>query len=253
MPGHEVNTNNMFRTQTDYFVCPQCGSLFQCLHDEDLGEKHPRYRWSPSAEHVYDDICEMVANAAVAGSEAIFNTEVFNTYDSRLGNAQLLCHYGFILEANTNDRISWSDDTDVYDLVLRASSPSAAPFPPSRSHSKLKTVHSIFTKYRVLLSSFDSDLIYWPVITTHVPANLITTSSAIRQLSLDKEKSTESVLEYDFSINADGAISVDLLVYLFACLVVCLKPYANESESEYVESSTSFRDLSILNPNDKTS
>ena len=35
-------------------------------------------------------------------------TEVFNTYGEGLTNAQLLSQYGFILDMNDNDRVSWT-------------------------------------------------------------------------------------------------------------------------------------------------
>ena len=36
------------------------------------------------------------------------NSEVFNTYGETLTNAQLLNQYGFILDVNENDRLSWT-------------------------------------------------------------------------------------------------------------------------------------------------
>ena len=35
-------------------------------------------------------------------------SEIFNTYGDDLTNAQLLCQYGFILDMNDNDRVSWT-------------------------------------------------------------------------------------------------------------------------------------------------
>lgn len=35
-------------------------------------------------------------------------TEIFNTYGDNLTNAQLLSQYGFILDINDNDRVSWT-------------------------------------------------------------------------------------------------------------------------------------------------
>ena len=42
----------------------------------------------------------MVVNAAIMPGE-----EVFNTYGAKLTNAELLVRYGFILDANDNDKI----------------------------------------------------------------------------------------------------------------------------------------------------
>ncbi len=45
----------------------------------------------------------MVSNAEIPP-----NSEIFNTYGETLTNAQLLNHYGFILDINENDRLLWS-------------------------------------------------------------------------------------------------------------------------------------------------
>jgi hypothetical protein len=50
-----------------------------------------------------DNTCEMVANAPVAPG-----AEIFNTYGASLTNAELLVRYGFMLEANDNDRLTWT-------------------------------------------------------------------------------------------------------------------------------------------------
>lgn len=49
-----------------------------------------------------ENTCEMMANASVPPF-----TEVFNTYGEYLTNAQLLVRYGFALDGNDNDIISW--------------------------------------------------------------------------------------------------------------------------------------------------
>ena len=46
---------------------------------------------------------EMVSNTCIPPL-----TEVFNTYGDDLTNAQLLSQYGFILDMNDNDRVSWT-------------------------------------------------------------------------------------------------------------------------------------------------
>jgi hypothetical protein len=45
----------------------------------------------------------MVVNAAITPDE-----EVFNTYGARLSNAELLVRYGFMLDANDNDILTWT-------------------------------------------------------------------------------------------------------------------------------------------------
>ena len=54
---------------------------------------------------------EMVSNTYIPAL-----TEVFNTYGD-LTNAQLLSQYGFMLDMNDNDRVSWTAAEVLYDLV----------------------------------------------------------------------------------------------------------------------------------------
>ena len=55
---------------------------------------------------------EMVSNTCIPPL-----TEVFNTYGDSLTNAQLLSQYGFILDLNDNDRVSWTATEVLHMLV----------------------------------------------------------------------------------------------------------------------------------------
>ncbi|KLO19047.1 SET domain-containing protein, partial [Schizopora paradoxa] len=98
-------------------VCPVCGSVDECVHDdedEDNDARAVQVKAMPSAAErsassMFDhgsqentECCDMVANAAITP-----HTEVFNVYNDRLTNAQLLTHYGFTLDSNENDVIAW--------------------------------------------------------------------------------------------------------------------------------------------------
>lgn len=98
-------------------MCPLCGSVEECIHDDEDEESEARavqVKAMPqvlggSASSNFDhgsqentECCDMVANAAIPP-----HTEVFNVYNDRLTNAQLLTHYGFILDSNENDVIAW--------------------------------------------------------------------------------------------------------------------------------------------------
>ncbi|CAK5274516.1 unnamed protein product [Mycena citricolor] len=87
---------NHVHLQSDYEVCPECGSLRQCIHDG--GEDLPSETWE-------DDCLEMISNRPIESG-----VEVFNTYGEMLSNAQLLLQYGFILDGNENDRVTWTCD-----------------------------------------------------------------------------------------------------------------------------------------------
>lgn len=58
-----------------------------------------------------ENTCEMVVNAAVAP-----DGEVFNTYGAKLTNAELLVRYGFMLDSNDNDILTWTIE-EVWDAA----------------------------------------------------------------------------------------------------------------------------------------
>ena len=64
----------------------------------------------------------MVVNAAVAP-----DGEVFNTYGAKLTNAGLLVRYGFMLDTNDNDIVTWTIE-EVWDAAGAA----LTDFPPRR-------------------------------------------------------------------------------------------------------------------------
>ena len=99
----------------------------ECMHDEDEGEQvknpgaskstlsyvaatdAPRRIYGKS--HDMDDCYEMVSCTAI-----LPGSEVYNTYGDKLGNAQLLVQYGFLLEGNDHDRITF-DGEELEELV----------------------------------------------------------------------------------------------------------------------------------------
>lgn len=91
---------NQVHFESDYHVCPACGSFDQCEHDEQDDQPSRASNLSIARSSTEDDTCEMVANSLIHP-----DTEVFNTYDSSAPNSKLLVHYGFMLEANSNDMI----------------------------------------------------------------------------------------------------------------------------------------------------
>ncbi|KAI0080163.1 SET domain-containing protein [Panus rudis PR-1116 ss-1] len=116
---------NDVHLESDYDVCVICGSNTPCPHDETSMVANDDGR----REGESIDTCDMVTNRPVAAGG-----EVFNTYGERLTNAQLLVRYGFALEGNENDMVSWQMDdlppapwmereafrTNVYEPILRA-------------------------------------------------------------------------------------------------------------------------------------
>ncbi|KAF8806667.1 SET domain-containing protein [Phlegmacium glaucopus] len=102
---------NHVHLESDYNVCPDCGSLDECQHDRDdnsnqghqrLGSTNGDTQLGPKGNS-HDIYYEMVSNACIPPL-----TEIFNTYGDDLTNAQLLTQYGFTLDINDNDRVSWT-------------------------------------------------------------------------------------------------------------------------------------------------
>ncbi|KAH9485669.1 Ribosomal lysine N-methyltransferase 3 [Psilocybe cubensis] len=101
--------DNQVHLESDYNVCPECGSLQECPHDkDDLTDVEHKLASSENQEDNLDTSLLMVTNAGIPP-----DTEVFNTYGETLSNSQLLNQYGFMLETNDNMRLSWT----MYNVV----------------------------------------------------------------------------------------------------------------------------------------
>ncbi|KAI9511538.1 SET domain-containing protein [Russula earlei] len=104
--------DNSVHLQSDHDVCTSCGSLSECPHDVDVETREDASTSAPGADTVEsENTCEMVVNAAVAPGE-----EVFNTYGANLTNAELLVLYGFMLDANDKDILTWTTD-EIWDTA----------------------------------------------------------------------------------------------------------------------------------------
>ncbi|KAM6502690.1 hypothetical protein JOM56_002667 [Amanita muscaria] len=106
---------NHVHLESDYYVCPECGSLHECVHDWDnpptvlgIDSINTAHKAVAIADDELESDLFMVSVTAVPSG-----VEVFNTYGETLTNAQLLTQYGFILEANDNDTLTW----DIYQLL----------------------------------------------------------------------------------------------------------------------------------------
>ncbi|KAG8929985.1 hypothetical protein FRC02_004798 [Tulasnella sp. 418] len=229
--------NNHVHLETDYFVCSVCGSLDQCIHDDGTEGR-------PTQSTSDEDTCDMVTNVPIEANE-----EIFNTYDSHLSNAQLLCHYGFSLEGNANDEVTW-DLVDLKHSLNHTNFPSStAPdstrlinplsstinsFPHDVRHSPSPEAR-IWELFKALpptkVPPIESQLIYDALrrrsVESSASATFILSSSATRSIAQGQEEgqgpsflthpSALSSTEYCFSVNADGLISHHLFTYLVAC------------------------------------
>ncbi|KAL1744964.1 hypothetical protein HDZ31DRAFT_37479 [Schizophyllum fasciatum] len=95
------HAQNHVQLAVEHSVCPQCGSIEACSHDQNYTQNPlfnvPSGDTGAAAEGTFD----MVTTTYVAPM-----TEVFNTYGDTLSNAELLASYGFLLDQNDNDHLS---------------------------------------------------------------------------------------------------------------------------------------------------
>jgi hypothetical protein len=155
--------------------------LQRCVHD-DTGDHIPR---STAISDEADDFYDMVSNLAIPP-----NSEVFNTYGETLSNAELLVQYGFILDGNDNDHLTWTFD-ELAQFSENHFSASSASW----------TWNSIggLAHFKDLLRSINS-----------LPWDRISESELVH---LDRS--------HGFSLNGDAVISHSL--WLYFALLVCLR------------------------------
>lgn len=104
--------------QSDDLVCPVCGALDECPHDDvsDAAVPNPpphNNRLLHSSDSNQGTVEMVLTTPLFSGDGPV---EVFNTYGSALSNAQLLVKYGFLIEANPNDRLVWTQEGLCEDL-----------------------------------------------------------------------------------------------------------------------------------------
>lgn len=101
---HDDSTHQV-QLNVDEWVCGVCGKLWECEHDDEIGTGgHGKAKLNQVAEEEEQTV-EMVTARPILPGDG-----VYNTYGS-LSNAALLSSYGFILDSNDNDRITfdWED------------------------------------------------------------------------------------------------------------------------------------------------
>ncbi|KAL0955461.1 hypothetical protein HGRIS_001702 [Hohenbuehelia grisea] len=114
--NHSID--NHVHLESDFDVCSICGSLEECPHDHghrdldgEIGSTMSSTATNPPSNapqteaDPFDNYYEMVSTTPIEP-----NVEVYNTYGDTLANAQLLAHYGFILDGNDHDCCTWSDE-----------------------------------------------------------------------------------------------------------------------------------------------
>ncbi|KAJ3827615.1 hypothetical protein F5880DRAFT_1474234 [Lentinula raphanica] len=187
-------------------ICPECGSLQQCLHDRDA-ELPLISKASNDAPVEVDHTYDMVSNTAIPAY-----SEIFNTYGETLSNAQLLTQYGFTLDVNENDRIMWGFDELVHLLEAEVSSASRPRKSVGFTWDELEAAFdkSILSESELIFEPFDTAFCIncegrvswqlWLVVTSHVCAQVVGSADEIFDLShklaqcqIQKENEEEEV------------------------------------------------------------
>ncbi|KAG9103776.1 hypothetical protein FRC06_008094 [Ceratobasidium sp. 370] len=168
---------NQVHIETDFDVCPTCGALQYCPHDQDENEDPPE-----DTPPTLEDTCDMVINAPVGAGD-----EIFNTYDANLPNSVLLARYGFILEGNEFDYISWDSKT----------------LPQSMRTARGEDLARVWTADLLAGTS----LVYDPA------------SAALPLHASSAAHGGGAARTPQYKLNADGLASVDLWVLVAVCAI----------------------------------
>jgi hypothetical protein len=188
-----------------------CGSLRECYHDREDNGSHghdndddmtPLFVAASTVTRErclkdLDDYYEMVSNAPILPGE------VFNTYGENMGNAQLLAHYGFILDGNEHDTITWSLK-ELDDIVGDGSA-------SERAHRVARLWQQNIEEWQELLK--DSRLVY----------------SHISQATGEAWTSGNADV---FRLNEDGKISAQLWLYCALLGLDCVDAASRPTDGE---------------------
>ncbi|KAJ7214005.1 SET domain-containing protein, partial [Mycena pura] len=188
---------NHVHLESDFDVCPECGSLQRCLHDDTLQQPVPR-SVNPDNAYDSDNFYEMVSNVAIPP-----NVEIFNTYGETLSNAQLLVQYGFILDVNENDCLTWTS-TELAQFSENYLSASGTSW-------RWNTIGGL-SQFNALLGSL-----------TSLPWDSISHSEMVH---LDRVQ--------PFSLNGDASVSHGLWLYFALLLCLMTTPLDHHSTNAVV-------------------
>ncbi|KZT13317.1 SET domain-containing protein [Laetiporus sulphureus 93-53] len=181
------SNENQVHLESDFDVCPTCGSLAECIHDrENISSSVPSnlspsaipiaapspsnltrtvpIRTSPSVEFAPDTV-DMVTTRPIPA-----HTEVFNTYGTYLGSAALLAQYGFALEGGEGDGVGWNWE----ELVTGQGEDEEmqAEFPMLEDKKAMETMFrrlvGVWRQSRWALGVDDSSLVYVPAMDSEI-------------------------------------------------------------------------------------
>ncbi|KAI0941027.1 hypothetical protein AcV7_003245 [Taiwanofungus camphoratus] len=198
---------NHVHLESDFDVCPTCGSLAECPHDRDdalptisaSDELCPSPQ-SPPTLPPAPNTCDMVTNSPVPA-----HSEIFNTYGAHLTNAALLARYGFALPGNPHDAVAWTWSSLLSDDDAAASRP--APPPPCAFAETYTRLTRAWTRSLWSLAADASSLVFRPDLDSDSDPGLVPDGADALVLR----------------VNADAQVSVHLWLYA-ALRAVCALP-----------------------------
>lgn len=135
----------------------------------------------------------------VTNTPVLPNSEIYNTYGHRLGNASLLARYGFALEGNEHDIVSW--ELSIHDL-LRTNEP--LPLSPDEFTLLFRKLAKLWARSLSSIAGDNSTLVYRPVVP-------------------DGEEPTYTGWQSHLCINSEAQVSVHLWLYAALRAVIAMK------------------------------
>lgn len=173
----------------------------------------------------------MVSNAAI-----IPHSEVFNTYGETLSNAQLLTRYGFILDVNENDSVSWEFEGLIH-------------FLEELKHSKSRgSCTPLGLPWNTLVESFDVDVFsdselifepaeavycincegkvswqFWLVVVSHQCASLVPAEEILSiSMELGRYQTSREIQNLGASVTIEATTSHNYLLPSLAQKTACV-------------------------------
>lgn len=137
---------------------------------------------------------EMVSNSAI-----LPHSQVFNSYGETLTNAQLLVRYGFALDDNENDCITW-EWSDLFASINETS-----------GRLSRNDVMQLYTQAIELWPSTNSGWTHSGLV--YSPQMVTASAAVVKNTRLDPEKISNQVEHSVLCLNGDGKISHQLWLY----------------------------------------
>jgi hypothetical protein len=186
-----------------------------------------------SRHEVADGMYEMVSNAPI-----LPHSEVFNTYGEKLTNAQLLLRYGFSLDSNENDCITW-EWNDLW--TFAATALDGEPGGISRADlPRLESVDDIMHLYTRAVDLWSSESSAWGETGLVYTPTALTAVTNRDYIGGNPKGYTDGTV---LRLNADGRISHHLWLY---CAMLAYRRVVSATDATVEEVIKQLRDVGSL-------